>query len=130
MEPICGYLKLAEKLLSKNGIKFTGSWNFGPSKINLSVLNLAKLGKKIFNSESKIIIEKKDIKKHEAKYLSLDSKKSLKYLKWKVYMKPEVSLKLTFDWFKIFYANRKNNKKIIEFTISQFENFKKVIKYF
>ena len=74
---------------------------FGPSKVNLSVLNLAKLGKRIFNSKSKIIIEKKGLKKHEAKYLSLNSKKSLKFLKWKVYMKPEVSLRLTFDWFKI-----------------------------
>jgi len=130
LEPICGYLKLAEKLSSKNGNKFAGSWNFGPSKVNLSVINLAKLGKKIFNSKSKIIIEKKGIKKHEAKYLSLDSKKSLKYLKWKVYMKPEISLKLTFDWFKIFYANKRNSKKVIEFTINQFENFKKIIKYF
>ena len=29
--------------------KFVGPWNFGPNKkINLSVLNLAKLGKKNF----------------------------------------------------------------------------------
>ena len=130
MEPICGYLKLAEKLSSKNGSKFAGSWNFGPSKVNLSVLNLAKLGKKIFNSNSKIIIEKKGIKKHEAKYLSLDSKKSFKYLNWKVYMKPEVALKLTFDWFKIFYANKRNSKKVTEFTINQFKNFKNIVKYF
>ena len=91
---------------------------------------MAKLGKRIFNSKSKIIIEKKGLKKHEAKYLSLDSKKSLKFLKWKVYMKPEVSLRLTFDWFKIFYANKRNNKEVIDFTINQFENFKKIIKYF
>ena len=112
MEPICGYLKLAEKLSGKNGQKFLGSWNFGPNNINLSVLNLAKLGKKIFNSKSKIIINKnkKNIK-HEAKYLSLNSKKSLRYLNWKVYMKPELSLKLTFNWFKVFYQNKKNKKK-------------------
>ena len=131
MEPICGYLKLAEKLLSKNGQKFTGSWNFGPSNVNLSVLNLAKLGKKIFNSKSKIIINKKNKnKKHEAKYLSLNSIKSLKVLKWKVYMKPEVALKYTFDWFKTFYANRKNKQKVINFTIDQFKDFQKKIRYF
>ena len=45
-------------------------------------------------------------------------------------MKPEISLKLTFDWFKIFYANKNNKKKVIEFTIKQFQNFKKMIKYF
>ena len=46
MEPIFGYLKLAEKLFSKNGEKYVGSWNFGPNNINLSVLKLAQLGKK------------------------------------------------------------------------------------
>ena len=81
----------------------SGSWNFGPSNVNLSVLNLAKIGKKIFNSKTKIIIDKSEKKKlHEAKYLSLNSQKSFKNLKWKVYMKPEVSLKLTFDWFQTF----------------------------
>ena len=131
MEPVCGYLKLAEKLFSKNGQRFIGSWNFGPNKINLSVLNLAKIGKRIFNSKSKIIIEKRKKKKlHEAKYLSLNSQKSFKILKWRVYMKPETSLKLTFDWFRVFYTNKKNREKVIEFTINQFKNFQKKIKYF
>ena len=131
MEPICGYLKLAEKLSGKNGQKFIGSWNFGPSNINLSVLNLAKLGKKIFNSKSKIIINKnKKNTKHEAKYLSLNSKKSYRYLKWKVYMEPELSLKLTFNWFKVFYQNKKNKKKVIDLTREQFKNFKELIRYY
>lgn len=128
MEPICGYLKLAEKLFNQNGQKFIGSWNFGPSKTNLSVLNLAKIGKKVFNSKSKIIIRKNNkTNLHESKYLSLNSKKSFKYLNWKVYMKPENSLKLTFDWYKTFY---KNKKKVVELTISQFENYRKKTRYF
>lgn len=130
MEPIFGYLKLGEKLFSKNGEKYVGSWNFGPNNTNLSVLNLAKLGRKIFNSKSKIII-KKNIKKtkHEAKYLSLDSKKSLKKLNWRVYMKPENSLRLTFDWFKVFYS-KKNKTEIINYTNKQIQNFQKMIKYY
>ena len=131
MEPVCGYLKLAEKLYNNKGRKFVGSWNFGPNNIHLSVLNLAKMGKKIFNSKSKIITEKRNKKKlHEAKYLSLNSRKSLKGLKWKIHMKPEDSLKLTFDWYKTFYMNKKNKKKVIEFTINQFKSFQKKIKYF
>ena len=44
IEPLVGYLKLAEKLCSPNGKKFSGPWNFGPSKIqNMKVINLAKL---------------------------------------------------------------------------------------
>ena len=45
IEPVHGYLKLAEKLVQK-WKKLFRPWNFGPNKINLSVLNLAKLGKK------------------------------------------------------------------------------------
>ena len=45
-------------------------------------------------------------------------------------MKPEVALKLTFDWFKVFYANKRNSKKVTEFTINQFKNFKNIVKYF
>ena len=130
IEPIFGYLKLAERLFSKNGENYVGSWNFGPNDINLSVLKLAKLGKKIFKSKSKIIIKKNNQKtKHEAKYLSLDSKKSLKKLNWKVYMKPEKSLKFTFDWFKVFYS-KKNKTEMINYTNTQIKNFKKLIKYY
>ena len=34
LEPLCGYLKLAEKLYYDNTKKYTGSWNFGPNKRN------------------------------------------------------------------------------------------------
>ena len=39
---------------------------FWSSRVNLSVLNLAKLGKKDIQFKIKIIIEKKRIKNHEA----------------------------------------------------------------
>ena len=130
LEPIFGYLKLAEKLLSKSGEKYIGSWNFGPSNKNLSVLKLAQLGKKIFNSNSKIIIKKSGQKtKHEAKYLSLNSKKSLKNLNWRVFMKPEKSLKLTFDWFKVFYFKKSKNE-VVNYSNQQIQNFQKLIKYY
>ena len=129
IEPIHGYLKLAERLYGKKGKNYIGSWNFGPSNINLNVLSLAKLGKKIFNSKSKIKIKKGKNKKHEAKFLSLNSDKSLKKLNWKVYMGPKLSLKLTFDWFKVFYQN-KNKKDVINFSIQQLGNYQKLIKYF
>ena len=128
MEPIFGYLKLVEKLSGKNGQKFIGSWNFGPTNANLNVLNLAKLGKKIFNSKSKITIRSKKNKKHEAKYLSLNSKKSMQRLNWKVFMKPNMSLRLTFDWFKVFYFNKKNEKEVVNFTFKQIKNYQKLVK--
>ena len=62
IEPIHGYLKLAEKLYSKNGQNYIGSWNFGPSNVNLSVLNLAKLGKK-YSTQNQRSLSIKKVKK-------------------------------------------------------------------
>ena len=72
IEPLIGYLMLAEKLFSKEGKNFVGAWNFGPStKQNMKVLNLAKLIKQTINSKSKIIIKKtKDSQIKSIKYLS------------------------------------------------------------
>ena len=82
MEPLFGYLNLAQKLYFDNKKKFVGSWNFGPNiKNNLKVIDVAKLGKKILNSKSKILTTKQIY--YESEHLSLDSKKSLKFLNWK-----------------------------------------------
>ena len=60
LEPLSGYLKLAEKLYCDNTKKYTGSWNFGPNKRNnLKVKEIALIGKKILSSSSRIIIKKK-----------------------------------------------------------------------
>ena len=123
LEPLCGYLKLAEKLYYDNTKKYTGSWNFGPNKRNnLKVKEIALIGKKILSSRSRIIIKKK--KFYESENLSLDSSKSLKFLHWKTHMSDEKALKMTFDWFKFFY-NKITRKNIIEFTFNQIKYFKK-----
>ena len=53
----------------------------------------------------------------------------MKKLNWRVYLKPEKSLKLTFDWFKVFYL-KKNKTETINFTNKQIQNFRKLIKYY
>ena len=122
MEPLFGYLKLAEKLYFNK--KYVGSWNFGPNiKNNMKVIDVAKFGKKILNSNSKIKFTKQ--KYYESKHLSLDSSKAAKYLKWKTQLKPKEAIKFAFDWYKFYY---KNKSKIIDFTFNQINNYKK--KYF
>ena len=87
LEPLYGYLLLAEKLCSPKGVNFAKAWNFGPKKENnTNVYELAKKLKKITKSKSKIINSK--IKNYsEVKYLYLDSSKSMKFLKWKKMLK-------------------------------------------
>ena len=121
LEPLYGYLLLAEKLYSHEGIKFSKAWNFGPKKENnTNVYDLAKKLKKITNSKSKISITK--IKNFsEAKYLYLDSSKSMKFLKWKKILNLKKTLNLINEWHQAF-LKKKDLRKI---TISQIKKFTK-----
>jgi len=124
MEPLFGYLKLAEKLYYDNKRKYIGSWNFGPNiKNNLKVLEVAKYGRKILKSKSKILKTRQIF--YESHHLSLDSSKAFKFLKWKTILNAKQALKLSFEWHK-FYNNKSLRYKIVNFTINQIKNYKKI----
>ncbi len=127
IEPIVGYLKLAEKLSSKEGQRYSGPWNFGPSnKQNLKVIQLASLFKKEFNSLSKIKIIKKNKKFHnkkikifESKNLNISSAKALRLLGWKSKLTVKESVKLSTEWYNDF----KKKKNLLKTTKSQILNY-------
>ena len=127
MEPLFGYIQLAQKLCSKNGSKYASSYNFGPSvKQNLKVLNLAKMIKKRMGSKSKIIIKRKfkkiknkKIKIFESKYLSINSNKVSKILSWAPFLSIETAVDLAIDWYKAF----KNRDNLFEITKDQIKKY-------
>ncbi len=127
IEPLTGYLILAEKLFSKKGKKYVGAWNFGPStKQNMKVLDLAKLIKKTSNSESKITIKKKDKRFHtkkfkvfESKYLNIDSAKALKILRWKPKLSIKNAVELTVEWYNTFLIK----KDLLALTSKQIKDY-------
>ena len=119
-----GYIKLSEKLYKSK--KFEGSWNFGPRiKNNLKVIDVVKFGKNFMKSKSKIIIKKN--KYYESTNLSLNSNKSLKQLNWKTLMNAKQALRLSFEWYK-FYDKNFSNVAIVNFTLEQINNYKKIVK--
>ncbi len=123
LEPLTGYLLLAEKLLSQKGTEFVGPWNFGPSsRQNMKVIKLAKIIKKQLNSKSKIIIKKIDkrfqnrkFKIFESKYLEINSKKAFKKLKWKPKLSIDKAIALTVDW----YSSFKKKQNLFKLTNQQ-----------
>ena len=121
LEPLYGYLLLAEKLYSPKGVNFAKAWNFGPKKENnTNVYELAKKLKKVTKSKSKIINSK--IKNFlEARYLYLDSSKSVKFLQWKKILNLKQTLNLVNEWHQEF-LKKKDLRKI---TISQIKYFTK-----
>ncbi|OGJ87033.1 MAG: CDP-glucose 4,6-dehydratase [Candidatus Raymondbacteria bacterium RifOxyA12_full_50_37] len=82
LEPLYGYLLLGSALALKNGARFSGAWNFGPSQGQMrSVEELAEAVVKAWGNGS-IKIDKPKLKLHEAGMLRLDSSKSGKLLGW------------------------------------------------
>ena len=96
LEPLFGYMKLAEKLWS-NGKLFSGGWNFGPSAFETySVGDVAKEVKQIIpsiNIDSPLLTEKL----HEAGLLKLDITKAVNLLGWKPRLNFEETIKFTID---------------------------------
>lgn len=90
LEPLYGYLKLGEKLLS-HGKTFAGGWNFGPSSVeSYSVGDVVEEVKKIIPA-LKITISKTAEQLHEARLLKLDITKAVNGLGWK----PKLNFKQT-----------------------------------
>ena len=96
LEPLSGYLILAEKLY-KEGKSYAEGWNFGPhDKDSRSVLcivdqivNLWGDGKRQLDNSSN---------PHEANILKLDISKAISRLKWQPRWDVNIALKRVVDW--------------------------------
>lgn len=97
MEPLRGYLMLAEKLAT-DGTAFADAWNFGPRPddvrpVEWIVQRLAAKwpGAATFEIDT-------STQPHEARYLSLDISKADHLLRWRPVMQLDQTLDLIVDW--------------------------------
>ena len=99
LEPLSGYLLLGEKLYV-NPIKYSSSWNFGPSTDDIR--NVKSVTEDIFKhiGAGKIKILKSKTKIHEANLLQLNCDKARQVLKWKPRWNVDKTLKETALWYK------------------------------
>ena len=100
LEPISGYLTLAEHLYSK-GNRFDGGWNFGPAEestvtVGEVVMKVADL----YGEGAGFTSVDLENQPHEATLLRLDITKAEEELNWKPRWPLDVSLAKTVDWYK------------------------------
>ena len=123
LEPLSGYLKLAEKLFSE-GPAFSESWNFGPdSRDGKSVEWLISKFDKEYGGGGNFEIESKNNPPYEANYLNLDCSKSIKRLDWTPKLSIEQSISMTCAWYKNFYEN---NLDMYAFSVDQLNQFESI----
>lgn len=117
LEPISGYMLLAEKLYS-NDKKYAEGFNFGPNED--SILTVADVAHKIieYYGKGKILIHKTD-NLHEANLLMLSINKAQKVLNWKPCLSADEAIKYTVDWYRRFY----NHEDMKKFTLQQIMEF-------
>lgn len=99
LEPLRGYLMLAEKL-SEEGISYAEGWNFGPNDEDARTVGwiVAEMARR-WGGEAKWIIDA-DEHPHEASHLKLDISKARTKLNWHPTLSLSDSLDLIVDWSK------------------------------
>ena len=124
LEALRGYLILALQLYNDN--KLHGEpFNFGPKNSqNKDVITLVKQMKKNWNKVTWKEANKQN-QLFEAKLLKLNSLKAEKRLRWKPILNFAETVKMTTEWYKNYYENKKN---IREFSIKQIKNYTKKLK--
>ena len=118
LEPLFGYIMVAQKLSLKNSSSYENEWNFGPNKSSeVNVKNLVE----IFGNYHPIpnIIFSKTMLFHEEKYLALSSSKAKNKIKWFPKLTLKDSVKYTYEWYDAFYngieIHNTTNNQIISY---------------
>jgi len=118
IEPLAGYLLLAQKLWGSDG-RYSEGWNFGPNDedarpVEWIVQNLAGLYGRDASWECKNSCEP-----HEASFLKLDCSKVRERLGWK----PRLSLSVALQWTLEWYEAHHSGKDMREFTLKQITDY-------
>ena len=105
LEPLRGYLMLAEKLY-QSGIECSGGWNFGPrNEDTRSVDWVVHRVSSLWGFSAELRVDSSvQTHAHEAKLLRLDSSKAASELHWQPAWSLDQALDCTVDWYRRWYA--------------------------
>jgi len=97
LEPLAGYLMLAEKLANE-GVEWSGGWNFGPFDQDAQPVEwICEQMVQLWDGEVKWRIDGAS-HPHEAHYLKLDCSKANTILKWMPQWNLKQALQLIVEW--------------------------------
>ena len=119
LDPLCGYLMLASKLLDGN-VKFAEGWNFGPPNSNFVTVRdlVAKFVEHWGVGEIKVSSESTSL--HEEPILVLDSTKAFQRLNFSSNLKLDTAIKYTVEWYRRFASNPLSARSLCEEQLNQY----------
>lgn len=117
LEPLRGYLQLAEKLYNEPHT-FAGGWNFGPSQTKVyTVEAIAQELCEIWPGGGYTISPEAVF--HEATWLKLDWSKAHYHLGWEPILTVRKALRLIVDWNLEYYQNNLRGRDLRELCLRQ-----------
>ncbi len=121
LEPLSGYLLLAEKLFSE-GQNYSGAWNFGPKEENAQPVQW--IADTLCEQFPDVVWQCDPMQQqHEAHTLKLDSSKAKACLGWRQRWDLEVALKMTLAWHRAW----KDGEDMSAVSIKQVHKYESVI---
>jgi CDP-glucose 4,6-dehydratase len=117
LEPLQGYLMLAERLLSGEGSRFATAYNFGPSDEDARpVAWIADRMTRFWGENATWVLDEDKNSPHEANYLKLDTSRARHELMWA----PKLRLEEALEWLVTWYRAWKSSPDTIQaLTLSQ-----------
>ena len=122
LEPLSGYLLLAEKLYT-HGVEFSGAWNFGPQDseaqpVQWIVENLVSL----WGNDASWRNDNRS-HPHEAHYLKLDCSKAKMSLGWQPKWGLDQTLSRIVAWHKAWHQGA----DMYDYTVSEINDYRKLV---
>ena len=123
LEPLHGYLTLAEKLLSDDPARYATAFNFGPAENDARPVGwIADRMVKTWAAGASWF-QDGDPGVHEAGYLKLDASRARAELGWT----PKLHLADALDWLIVWYRAHAAGEDMHRFTIDQIRNYEALL---
>lgn len=120
LEPIGGYLALANTLLDNDGKQHAKAWNFGPDTAdNATVSHIARKLAALWGGDATVVCEPNPGHLHEAGLLTLDNSAARHYLNWQPRWPLDTALEKTFAWHRAWL----DGNDMQAFTLDQIKDY-------
>jgi CDP-glucose 4,6-dehydratase len=122
LDPVMGYIQLAEKLLGNDAAKFATAFNFGPAESDAQTVGwIVERMAKAWGSGATWKIDA-DLGVHEAGYLKLDASRAHAELGWR----PKLDLETTLAWLVEWYKAWQVGAEMQKFTLDQIAAYERL----
>lgn len=126
LEPISGYILLAEKLMSSESNRYASAWNFGPDdRGDATVGEVAKTIAHLWGNNATVDVDKNKNHPHEAGLLRLDISRVRTELGWNPQWTVKQALQATVDWHRTWLEG----KDMRDFSLWQIAGYQKTHSY-